>query len=88
MQLQWEAPATDGGSPITGYTIEQRDSYDSGYRFVASVDEFANGFQVTNLQEGHDYSFRVFAQNQAGLSQPPAEIKPAIKAKLPFGKKI
>ena len=85
MNLTWEPAEDDGGSPITGYTIEQRDAYEMGYRFVASVDEFTTSFQVTNLEEGHDYYFRVFAQNAAGLSEHPAEIKPAVKARLPFG---
>ena len=39
-----------------------------------------------SLQEGHEYYFRVYAQNAAGLSEKPAEIKPAVKARLPFGK--
>jgi hypothetical protein len=41
--------------------------------------------QVTNLQEGHEYTYRLYAQNAAGLSEKPAEIKPAVQAKLPFG---
>lgn len=40
---------------------------------------------MTNLQEGHEYNFRIYAQNAAGLSEKPAEIKPAVQAKLPFG---
>ena len=44
--------------------------------------------QFTNLQEGHDYFFRVFANSAAGLSDEPAEVKPAVRAKLPFGKNI
>lgn len=81
----WEAPESDGGSALTGYTIEQRDTYDIGYRFLASVDANCTSYQATNLQEGHDYYFRVFAQNAAGLSEKPAEVKPAVTAKLPFG---
>jgi len=43
--------------------------------------------QVTNLIEGHEYYFRVFAHNAAGPSEQPAELKPAVKARLPFGMK-
>lgn len=55
-------------------------------RFLATVDASATSYQATNLQEGHDYTFRVFAQNAAGLSETPAETRPPVKAKLPFGK--
>ncbi len=42
--------------------------------------------QVTNLQEGHDYYVRVFAVNAAGPSEHAVELKPAVTARLPFGK--
>jgi len=41
--------------------------------------------QVTNLIEDHEYYFRVFAHNAAGPSEQPAELKPPVKARLPFG---
>ena len=46
ISILWEAPESDGGSPLTGYTIEQRDAYDVGYKFVASVDPNTTTFQV------------------------------------------
>ena len=47
-----------------------------------------NRVQFTNLSEGHDYFFRVFANGAGGLSEEPAEIKPAVRAKLPFGNTV
>lgn len=41
--------------------------------------------QVTGLYEGHDYYLRVYTQNAAGLSEQGAEIRPPIRAQLPFG---
>lgn len=35
--------------------------------------------------EGHDYFFRVFANGVGGPSEEPAEVKPAVRAKLPYG---
>ena len=32
MMLVWEAPDSDGGSPISGYNIEQKDTYEVSYR--------------------------------------------------------
>ena len=86
MMLVWEAPESDGGSPLSAYTLEQRDAYEVSYKFVASVPADAVSYQVTNLQEGHEYSYRIYSQNAAGLSEKPAEIKPPVQAKLPFEK--
>ena len=46
MNLSWTAPDNDGGSPLTGYTIEQRDAYEVAYKFVASVDAEQSTYQV------------------------------------------
>ena len=45
-------------------------------------------FKVTNLTEGHDYYFRVFSHSEAGSSDQAAEIKPAVRARLPFGENM
>jgi hypothetical protein len=42
-------------------------------------------FDVTGLEEGNDYLFRVTAINDEGESEP-LEADTAIKAKNPFGK--
>ena len=79
-------PETDGGSPLTGYAVECRDSFESSYRLLATVKPDTTSYTVTDLQEGRDYYLRVFSQNAAGLSEQPAELLPAVKARLPFGK--
>ena len=36
----------DGGSPLTGYTIEQRDALEPAFKFLASLDANTTAFQV------------------------------------------
>ena len=84
--ISWEAPETDGGSPLTGYAVECRDSFESSYRLLATVKPDATSYTATGLQEGRDYYLRVFSQNAAGLSEHPVDLLPAVKARLPFGK--
>ena len=35
--ITWEEPENDGGCPLTGYVIEQRDAYKVGNRFETNV---------------------------------------------------
>lgn len=45
-----------------------------------------NQIDIDDLVEGNDYSFRVRAENEAGLGEP-TEIGP-ITAKTPYGKQL
>ena len=85
LNIEWEQPEFDGGSPITEYRIEQRDAFEFGFKFLATVSAEMFSYQATKLTEGHEYYYRVFAKNAAGLCEKPAELKPAVKTQLPFG---
>jgi len=82
--VAWDAPAADGGSPVTGYVVEKKDSKRGEYMFVSQVDSATMQLKAIRLFEGVDYMFRVFAENPAGLSSP-CETDKAITAKQPYG---
>lgn len=72
--LQWEAPLTDGGSPIQFYEIEKSELKKGkalNWTVVSrEIDHINTSFIVKNLHEGHSYSFRITAINSAGGSEP------------------
>ena len=61
--ISWTAPANNGGSAITSYTVS---STPSGKTCTAS--NGATSCQITNLSKGTSYTFTVVATNVAGNS--------------------
>uniref|UniRef100_A0A669EHR6 Titin n=1 Tax=Oreochromis niloticus TaxID=8128 RepID=A0A669EHR6_ORENI len=66
----WQAPKSDGGTPITTYHIERKDRM--GLRWVKCNKRKVKDlqFKATGLVVGHEYEFRIIAENAAGLSIP------------------
>ena len=64
--MSWNQPASDGGSPITGYTVTPY----VGTQAQTAVDVGATTTQVrvTGLTNGTAYTFTVKARNVAGAS--------------------
>jgi hypothetical protein len=83
--IMWDAPQTDGGSPITGYVVEKRDMSRPTWVKAGSVDADNTQFKASNLFEGIDYIFRVYAVNKVGPSKEAALLERPCKAKMPFG---
>ena len=74
--LSYKPPASDGGSPVTGYKIEMKGKLETRWKEVAKgVKEME--YEVSGLQAGSEYEFRVTAENKAGFGQPSAPSKPA-----------
>ena len=83
--VAWDAPESDGGTPLTGYVLEKRDIKRPGYVFIADLKPTDPlSYKVTRLFEGYEYLFRVIAENQVGPSDP-CELEKPIKAKAPYG---
>jgi len=68
MTVQWDAPGFDGGSPITGYHLEKKDRNSLLWMKVNSSVISGREYRAIGLIEGLEYSFRVYAQNNAGMS--------------------
>lgn len=63
VQLTWTAPASDGGAPITSYTVEYIKRGET--KWVPLVTESTElTYKVQGLQTSSNYMFRVAATNK------------------------
>ena len=72
LDVYWEAPASDGGSDITSYKVQWKESADSWDTPADVSEETASGtiYTITGLTDGVEYSVRVLATNGVGDSPP------------------
>lgn len=70
MVIEWEPPARDGGSPITGYYLERKEKNSILWTKLNKLVIPDTRFKTSGLEEGIEYEFRVFAENIAGLGSP------------------
>ena len=82
--VTWQAPESDGNSPITGYVVEKADSKRRTFTTSGNTDSDTLKFKVSQLYEGKEYLVRVFAENAIGQSEPVCLLEP-VTARLPFG---
>lgn len=69
LMIEWRPPLDDGGIPILGYSVEMSEG--SGvWKKVGYTPSRQTQFTIAGLTEGKVYFFRVFAENEQGLSRP------------------
>lgn len=68
LALSWKAPVWDGGSNITNYLVEKREHPMQTWIRVGTT-RF-NTMAITNLVSGHQYEFKIYAENVYGRSDP------------------
>ncbi|MCL2525812.1 MAG: fibronectin type III domain-containing protein [Coriobacteriia bacterium] len=66
--LSWAAPASDGGSAITGYVISWSDDGGSTWSAPVNLDASTTSYTATGLTDGVDYTFQISATNALGSS--------------------
>lgn len=81
--MAWNPPRDDGGSPITNYIVESRQTDKEEWVKVSATVKHTT-FKACKLTAMKEYIFRISAENQYGIGEP-AEHVPII-AKYSFGK--
>lgn len=70
VELLWEPPTSDGGSPISHYIVEMKDKYSPIWDKAFETKTPLCKADVGGLIEGNEYQFRIVAVNKAGPSAP------------------
>lgn len=83
IKLSWQPPLKDGGAPITNYIVDKRETSRTNWAQVSSkIKGDMVEFTVEKLIEGHEYQFRIRAENTWGVGD--SFITNPIIAKNPF----
>ncbi|MCA1713172.1 MAG: fibronectin type III domain-containing protein [Actinobacteria bacterium] len=72
ISLAWSAPASDGGSAVTSYTVYRRTSSTTA-QAVAQVPASTLSYKDSNVTSGTAYTYYVTAANSVGVSPPSNE---------------
>lgn len=71
IDIAWRSPSSNGGSPITSYIVEYRDSQSAGaWSRANQASLLETDYRLTAVREGKYYDIRVSAQNAAGIGTP------------------
>ena len=73
--LQWLPPASDGGSPIVDYIVEQSPDGIAAWTAVDDGDGTATSATITGLTNGTLYYFRILAVNENGTGPASLDVK-------------
>ena len=80
-KLTWSPPEDDGGTPLTGYSVQILDLESNVWMPCAETK--SPELSVAGLKPGHLYKFEVTALNKEGVSPPIRTLDP-VKAENPY----
>lgn len=83
VDLKWTPPKDDGGAPIEKYIVQMRDKDGRTWQDAVTVPGDRTTAKVPNVEEGHEYEFRIVAVNKAGPSEP-SDVSKSVIAKPRF----
>lgn len=87
IKLSWEPPTADGGSPITNYIVDKRETSRAEWAQVSGkVSGQVTECTAQRLIEGREYQFRVRAENRFGAGD--GILSDPVIARNPFSKSI
>uniref|UniRef100_A0A8C9ZAN6 Titin n=1 Tax=Sander lucioperca TaxID=283035 RepID=A0A8C9ZAN6_SANLU len=82
MVVEWKPPTNNGGSPVLGYHLERKEKNSLLWTKLNKLLIPDTRFKTTELEEGIEYEFKVYAENIAGLS-PASKVSESTVARDP-----
>lgn len=67
--LSWQPSEHNGGSKITEYVVEMKESKKKVWKVVGSTSASETSLLIENLSASRGYDFRIFAKNKIGTSE-------------------
>ena len=75
IDLSWNAPASDGGQPITGYKLQWNKAGETAFgQEITGIVADATSYSHMNLEQRAEYTYRLIAINNIGESNPSNEV--------------
>ncbi len=78
ISLQWQPAKETVKTPVDGYIIEMAPEGSTDFQQVGRVDGSTCDYDVTDVQDGVRYKFRIRTQNPSGISAGCAELANAV----------